>query len=371
MLSHSNKKIAMIFIEPTPYILDLLEKGFANYHAQLEIFFLDENVTQNWNLHDHSISFQVIQTKKQIFCLLYDVFCKKKYKLIHIAGWNHFLTVFLIFFSRLFRLPVVVETDTPLNSNTPTWKKIIKKIGYPFLFKFPVFFLPGGIRQAKYLNHYGVKNKKIINAQMTVDIDGIKNTLSKIDASARALLRMQHDCGQDDVIFLFVGRLLDWKGVRELLAAIQSIDDSRAKLWVVGDGELANEVRVAEKACGKITYFGRVSGDSLWEIYHAADVFVLASYWEPWGLVINEAMAAGKSLIVSETVGCVEDLIFNAGTGLIIQPKNSCALQGAMSFVLENPEKKIAMSKNAATKITPWTLQNEAKNIMSAWESFL
>ena len=66
MLSHSNKKIAMIFIEPTPYILDLLEKGFAGYHAQLEIFFLDENVTQSWNLHAYSISFRVIQTKKQI-----------------------------------------------------------------------------------------------------------------------------------------------------------------------------------------------------------------------------------------------------------------------------------------------------------------
>lgn len=369
--SDSNKKIAMIFIEPTPYILDLLEKGFAAYSEKLEIFFLDENVTQHWDIQSRVFSFQVIQSKRQLFRLLSDIFFKKKYKLIHLAGWDRWFTLFLIFTSRLFRVPVVVETDTPLNSNIPKWKKIVKKIFYPFLFKFPVFFLPGGLRQAKYLNYYGVKNKKIIHAQMTVDIEGIKEYVSRLDGSARDRLRKENGCQSDDIIFLFVGRLLDWKGIRELLTAFQLLEDPRAKLWIVGDGALAEEVQQAEKINSQITYFNRVSGDSLWRIYYAADVFVLASYWEPWGLVINEAMAVGKALIVSETLGCLEDLISNAEVGLIIQPKGIHELRDAMCFMLKYPQKITEMKKNALVRIADWTLQNEANNIMVAWKKFL
>lgn len=371
MFTDIDKKILMIFIEPTPYILDLLEKGFEDNKKKLSVFFLDENITQSWNAESSSVFFQVLKTKKQIFQLIGDIFFKRKYQMIHLAGWNKFLSIFLILTSRLIKIPVVVETDTPLNPNIIWWKKISKKIIYPLLFKFPVFFLPGGIRQKKYLNYYGVRDNKIKNAQMTVDIEKIQHCLSKISASDRERKRAQHYCQQDDTIFLFVGRLLDWKGVRELLIAFQSFDNPRAKLWIVGDGELADEVRLAEKANKRITYFGRINHDVLWHIYHAADVFVLASYWEPWGLVINEAMAAGKPLIVTETVGCLEDLIFNAKTGLIIQPKSIDELRNAMDIILKNVEKRMQMAKNALSRISSWTLQNEAKNIMLAWKKFL
>lgn len=357
----------MIFIEPTPYILDLLEYGFPHHKNQLHIVFLTENLSQNWTLQPYSISFNILQSKKNYIRLLFDIFVKRKYKMIHLAGWSHLITIFLIFISRFFSLPVVVETDTPLNLDTPLWKKITKRILYPTLFKFPVFFLPGGTRQARYLNYYGVRDKKIIHAQMTVDTTRIRRYVKNINSHAREKLRSQYGVKQDDLIFLYVGRLLDWKGVRELILAIQLIQDVRAKLWIVGSGDLADETKLAAQEYKKIIYFGRISGDFLWEIYSSSDVCVLPSYAEPWGLVVNEAMAVGKPVIVTETVGCVDDLIVHSHEGIIITPKSVTALCEAMTFMLENPETRKAMEGNVVERIAGWTLENEANNMRTAW----
>lgn len=363
----SEKKILMIFIEPTPYILDLLEKGFFDWKNKLEIIFLFENLSQNWNLKSYSIPFEIIKSKKKISYILYNIFLKRKYKLIHVAGWNKPFILFLILISRFFLLPVVVESDTHLNTNTPIFKKIIKRCFYPMLFKFPVFFLPGGTRQAKYLSYYGVKNEKMMNAQMTVDVTYITEYVNSIGVTERDKLRLEYGVQKNDLVFLFVGRLLEYKGLRELIFAIQSIKDMRAKLWIVGSGELADAIKLATQKFKQIFYLGRISGDLLWRIYHASDVFVMPSHDEPWGLVINEAMAAGLPIIVTQQVGCIDDLILEYHHGIIVQQKNVPALSEAMGYMLKNPEKRKLMGKNSTEKIATWTLKNEAKNIVASW----
>src|SRR3990167_5588560 len=172
----------MIFNEPTPYILGLLEKGFLNIKSELDIIFLVENVSQSWNINSSVFDFNIARSKEKYILLLRDIFLKRKYKLIHVAGWSRLKILLIILLSRIFFIPVAVESDTPLNSEISVWKKIIKKCLYPVLFTFPVFFLPGGMRQANYLNHYGVRSKKIVNAQMTVDIEHIQNSIVTISA---------------------------------------------------------------------------------------------------------------------------------------------------------------------------------------------
>ncbi|MCX7121855.1 MAG: hypothetical protein NTZ67_08845 [Gammaproteobacteria bacterium] len=107
-----NKKILMIFIEPTPYILDLLEKGFEELKNKIDLVFLTENLSQEWHLKSYSITFDVIRSKKQIFYLLNAIFVQRKYALMHIAGWSRFLSVFLMIASRFFFIPAIIETET-------------------------------------------------------------------------------------------------------------------------------------------------------------------------------------------------------------------------------------------------------------------
>ncbi|MDP1574196.1 MAG: glycosyltransferase family 4 protein [Coxiellaceae bacterium] len=367
-MTQKNKKILMVFIEPTPYILDLLEKGFYPIKDQLDIVFLAQNLTQQWDLKSRSISFDIMQSWKQTFQLLHHIFIKRRYQLLHLAGWSNPLTILLIMTARIFFIPVTVESDTQLNKNLPFWKQAVKKIVYPILFKFPNGFLPGGTRQAKYLSYYGVNDSKITNAQMTVDVEYIRKYVDDISFLKREEERLKYGALNDDVVFLFVGRLLDFKGIRELISAMKLIQDERAKLWIVGSGELMHEVQQSALSTRKIKYFGRITGDDLWKIYNAADVFVLPSHAEAWGLVVNEAMASRKPVIVTEGVGCVDDLVRHGQEGLIIQPKQVDSLCNAMYFMLENNEKRKIMAENASRHISSWILQNEANNMIFGWK---
>jgi glycosyltransferase involved in cell wall biosynthesis len=97
----------------------------------------------------------------------------------------------------------------------------------------------------------------------------------------------------------------------------------------------------------------------------------MPSHHEPWGLVVNEALASGLPVIATDNVGCIDDLISNNGQGLIIPSKNMRALFEAMGFMLANPVKKRLMAKHAAETIQSWTLKNEAGNMMAVWKSVI
>ena len=122
------------------------------------------------------------------------------------------------------------------------------------------------------------------------------------------------------MVFLFVGRLESHKGVDCLIEAFRklNVERSRARLVLVGDGALREMVLTIAEANSSISYLGRLSGDDLWATYVSCDVLVLPSSFEPWGLVVNEAMAFGLPVIVTEEVGCVDDLVMDGHEGLVI-----------------------------------------------------
>ena len=120
-----------------------------------------------------------------------------------------------------------------------------------------------------------------------------------------------------------------------------------------------------------IRYAGRLSGDAVWEAYNVVDVFVLSSRFEPWGLVVNEAMAAGLPVIVSERVGCIDDLVRPEETGLIVAAHSPGTLLAAMEQMATQPETRRRMAAEAGRRIAGWTLENEAANVMTAWREAL
>ena len=120
-----------------------------------------------------------------------------------------------------------------------------------------------------------------------------------------------------------------------------------------------------------IRYQGWLENERLIDYYFISNVFVLPAHWEPWGLVINEAMAAGKPVIVSDQVGCVDDLVIDGQTGLIVKSQSVNALFDAMNYFYTHLEECQRMSKRALQLISNWTLQDEAKCICAAWSNVI
>jgi glycosyltransferase involved in cell wall biosynthesis len=130
-------------------------------------------------------------------------------------------------------------------------------------------------------------------------------------AIGRSDLLKRWDLNDDRPLIIYCGKLYPGKRPLDLAAAVKLLPCEVTTLFV-GDGELTERVRDSlTPRCGAVTGF--INQSELPAYYHAADILVLPSEVEMWGLVINEAMAAGVLPVVSDKVGAARDLVYGVG----------------------------------------------------------
>jgi glycosyltransferase involved in cell wall biosynthesis len=132
----------------------------------------------------------------------------------------------------------------------------------------------------------------------------------------------------DPLRYLFVGRLIERKGVDILLRAFRELE--RGELWIAGDGPIRSELEKAGASDQRVQFLGHLDDQALHELYSHADVLVIPSWYEPWGLVVNEALAHGIAVIATDQVGAADDLIDPATNGFIVPAGSSGDLVEAM-----------------------------------------
>lgn len=146
---------------------------------------------------------------------------------------------------------------------------------------------------------------------------------------------------------LFIGRLIELKGISYLIQAIKIIDsyDSNIGLSIVGDGPIKSELEKLAKdlnISSKVNFYGYINRESLYSVYKSADVFVLPTITiygqtEGLGVVLLEAMASGVPVIGSNTGG-ITDIIEDGVNGLLVPEGDPQALADAIIRILENPD---------------------------------
>jgi glycosyltransferase involved in cell wall biosynthesis len=140
---------------------------------------------------------------------------------------------------------------------------------------------------------------------------------------------------------------------------------------MVGDGSMRADLAKMALADHRICCTGRLSGTALLDVYAAADVFVLPSRFEPWGLVINEAMACGLPVIATDRVGCVDDLVIDGETGYVVSSESMDALTSVMTKLCQDQILREKMAYNSRSLIAGWTIQKEAEIIVNTWDRAL
>jgi glycosyltransferase involved in cell wall biosynthesis len=168
-----------------------------------------------------------------------------------------------------------------------------------------------------------------------------------VDTSIFGIGRRAHD----GCVFLYVGRLDREKGVDLLLQAFEGVT---GELLVVGGG--AENERLREAAGRGVSFLGKLDRDDLPRVYAGADVLVLPSLSEPWGMVLNEGAAAGLALVATDAVGAAFDLIEDGGNGLRVPAGDVPALRGALLKFASDPdlrERFGARSRELARSFTP------------------
>jgi glycosyltransferase involved in cell wall biosynthesis len=157
--------------------------------------------------------------------------------------------------------------------------------------------------------------------------------------------------GRPSCTFLYAGRLDVEKGLDTLLEAFRDVP---GELVVVGAG--SDEERLRRLAPDRVRFEGPKDRDELVRYYADADVFVLPSRSEPWGMVLNEAAAAGLPLIASEEAGAAHDLVEEGGNGYRVRAGDVAALRAALDRLAKDADLRArlgARSRELAARFTP------------------
>ena len=198
-----------------------------------------------------------------------------------------------------------------------------------------------GSAAARYLTAYGIPPERIRIVPNTIDVAGFGERA----AAARTYsARIRRERGLPERYVLFAGRLVEVKGIEELIDARRLLGDSAPELVVAGEGPLASELGDEPG----VHLLGFQDEERLIELYALADATVVPSRVEPWGVVVNEALACGCPVIASAAVGAAEDLVVDGENGWIVSARDAGALAAALAAGLPSRDP-------ARGRIESWT----------------
>ncbi len=164
---------------------------------------------------------------------------------------------------------------------------------------------------------------------MGVPAERVVTSVNVVDVTTYATARHMRDCApRPGHTFLYVGQLIPRKNVDSLITAFGRIAGPHDTLTIAGDGPLEFQLRslaAASPAAGRINFPGHLDGERLLRAYADADTLVLPSTEEVWGLVVNEALAAGLHTVVSRACGVAPDIAAMPGVHLTDPDPDSIA----------------------------------------------
>jgi glycosyltransferase involved in cell wall biosynthesis len=202
-----------------------------------------------------------------------------------------------------------------------------------------------GKSAAKYLETFGVVPDKVFVAPNAVDVERFKLGAEQ----ARCDPGLRERLGLPQRYLLYVGRFVRSKGVLDLIAAYATLpEEIRREIGLVlaGDGEARDELaRVSRKISpGAVIFPGFLQRDQLPAFYALAEGLVFPTHSDPWGLVVNEAMACGLPVIATEVAGCVADMVREGENGYVVRAAAPEELARAMERLTGVSELQKTMS---------------------------
>ncbi len=231
-----------------------------------------------------------------------------------VFGWYSVTLIRAIRAARRLKIPVLYRGDTNLASAPRGWRRPLWVAKTRRLLARFDGFLSVGTRSAAFLRFFGIPDHRIFHTPHCVDNERFAEAADlRRSTSRREEVRRSLGLPIDRFVVLFAGKLETKKHPLDLVEAMARITKEvpGAHLMIAGTGPLEADVRAAAERLGvETSMLGFVNQSQMTAVYAAADCLVLPSdAGETWGLVVNEALAAGLPCIVADSVGCAPDLV--------------------------------------------------------------
>ncbi len=343
-MAKDKKDVLILHNIISPYRLPLFEK--LNDIFDITVYFCKTKTQdRKWktSLEEYSFNWKVLKefsigiffiNPLLIFKLLKD---KKDVYIVGENPSNLFSTLATIIISKIYQKPLIIWSEAIEEDyrDKNTIQKIMDKICDKYrklLYSQADSLIGYGEKPKQYLIRRGVNPEKIY---------------SGIQVMPEELLREPEKKNKDKKTILYLGYLNERKGVRYLIEAYKSLEDRKDwKLLIAGSGPAKSNL---EKIAGEekdINFLGYVSEEEKADYYSKADIFVLPTLQDPWGLVVNEAMYYGCPIITTEAAGASQ-IVQKADNGIIVEPKNQKELREALDKLIKDEELRRKMSENS------------------------
>lgn len=284
-------------------------------------------------------------------------------------GWSSATSLLAVATAARIDLPTVLRGDSNPRSATDAsgvteWAK---SAFLSTLFDHVDVFATIGTENERFYRRHGVSPERFVSAPLVVDNEWFREREAALPESR--VLKRDLGVDPDAPVVLSLGRLVERKRPDDLLEAfVDATEPGEATLVYVGKGpqqEYLQRLASRNDRQEDVVFTGFVEQSALPRYYALADLFVLPSTDEPWGLVVNEAMNFGLPVVATDVVGAAVDLV-DDDNGVVVPPEDRAALADAISTVLRDEEERRRMGAVSRERIERWSPERAATGLLEA-----
>jgi glycosyltransferase involved in cell wall biosynthesis len=276
---------------------------------------------------------------------------------VHITGWAWFSHLNVLRALSKMGIPTLFRGDSHLLDNRQIgirwWTKrtLLKHV-----FSWPAGFLVTGTANRAYYEAFGVESNRLFPCPHSIDVDRFRRPAKMLEEEA-ARYRQRLGISRNQCVLLFAGKFERKKCPLELMRAVLALTNPGLVLVMVGGGELEAEVKsIAERDPERFRVLPFQNQSRMPVVYRVGDLLVLPSaFSESWGLAVNEALASGRPVLVSDRVGCAADVV-DESCGFVFSWDDTCALVRALSEILDKRDRLMEMGQAAAKRASSFDI---------------
>lgn len=250
---------------------------------------------------------------------IFKIFRKYKPDIVITSGYNSLAYWQAFLYCKIFKKKFILWNETTLLSvgSIKGVKGFLKRIFIRGADKCIVC----GVKAKEYLEYFGTNSGHIYISRNTVDMDYFRNRVFQFRSGVNFRKERQKF---PKYLLLYVGRFTKGKGIIQVLKLLNNLEDNEIGLIIVGSGPEENKLETycKQNKIRNVVFEGFCQKDELHKYYALADIFIFPSFYDVWGLVVNEALASGLYVLSSKYAGASYDLIKESWNGKIFDPNN-------------------------------------------------
>ena len=262
------------------------------------------------------------------------------------------------------KIPVYFRGDSNLTDDQPGLKNFMRSFFLKWLYKHIDYAFYVGTANKAYYKKAGLKEEQLLFAPHAID----NNRFSENRKAEAECLRSSLSIKEDETLILFAGKMEEKKAPEILLNAFGELNCQKVHLLFTGNGPMESQLKETANGWANIHFIDFQNQKKLPAVYQACDLFCLPSRGpgETWGLAVNEAMASGKVVLVSDKVGCATDLVKEGVNGYVFESNNKDDLFKKLELLVADKERLSTMGKKSFEIIQDWSFGKQVNSIAEA-----